>query len=228
MRTWHLDSSLDATTSPHIRCPSTRGTSRSPFGSAPTSACSSSSSAHLLLDAADPHRGWTALVIAEPQRAFSGGQFQLVLPTLTHYGVELWVPELGGRVDPDSEGRGAHGTLRRAGEGGAAPPADPDAQRDARMRSAEFLPLSGSQRSFFRIGGRDEGHPDPVIRAVVDAARYRHAMRRALRATRAAVDRGGRNKTRGYLCDHTGTRERAGQRGSWSVAASGHISPPPP
>jgi site-specific DNA recombinase len=58
----------------------------------------------LLLDAADPHRGWTALVIAEPQRAFSGGQFQLVFPTLTHYGVELWVPELGGRVDPDSEG----------------------------------------------------------------------------------------------------------------------------
>ena len=27
----------------------------------------------LLLDAADPHRGWSALVIAEPQRAFSGG-----------------------------------------------------------------------------------------------------------------------------------------------------------
>ena len=60
--------------------------------------------ARLLADAAIPDRGWTALVIAEPQRAFSGGQFQLVFPQLTHYGVELWVPELGGRIDPDSEG----------------------------------------------------------------------------------------------------------------------------
>lgn len=58
----------------------------------------------LLRDAADPNRGWSALVIAEPQRAFSGGQFQLVFPQLTHYGIELWVPELGGRIDPDSEG----------------------------------------------------------------------------------------------------------------------------
>ena len=58
----------------------------------------------LLADAANPVRGWSALVIAEPQRAFSGGQFQLVFPQLTHYGIELWVPELGGRIDPDSEG----------------------------------------------------------------------------------------------------------------------------
>jgi site-specific DNA recombinase len=58
----------------------------------------------LLADAANPRRGWTALVIAEPQRAFSGGQFQLVFPQLTHYGIDLWVPELGGRIDPDSEG----------------------------------------------------------------------------------------------------------------------------
>jgi len=58
----------------------------------------------LLEDVADPRRGWSALVIAEPQRAFSGGQFQLVFPQLTHYGVDLWVPELGGRINPDSEG----------------------------------------------------------------------------------------------------------------------------
>jgi len=74
--------------------------------------------ARLLSDAANPHRGWTALVIAEPQRAFSGGQFNLVFPQLTHYGVELWVPELGGRVDPDSEGHemlmGLFGGLSKA------------------------------------------------------------------------------------------------------------------
>lgn len=57
------------------------------------------------------------MVIAEPQRAFSGGQFQLVFPQLTHYGVDLWVPELGGRVDPDSEGHEMRaGSLSGLGE----------------------------------------------------------------------------------------------------------------
>ena len=72
----------------------------------------------VLADAANPARGWTALVIAEPQRAFSGGQFQLVFPQLTHFGIELWVPELGGRIDPDSEGHemlmGLFGGLSKA------------------------------------------------------------------------------------------------------------------
>ncbi len=71
-----------------------------------------------MADAANPARGWTAVVIAEPQRAFSGGQFQLVFPQLTHYGIELWVPELGGRIDPDSEGHemlmGLFGGLSKA------------------------------------------------------------------------------------------------------------------
>lgn len=57
----------------------------------------------LLEDVADPSRGWDALVVGEPQRAFSGAQFQLVFPVLSHYGVDLWVPEIGGRVDPDSD-----------------------------------------------------------------------------------------------------------------------------
>lgn len=57
----------------------------------------------LLADVTDPARGWKRLVIGEPQRAFSGAQFQLVFPVLCHYGVELWVPEVGGPVDPDSE-----------------------------------------------------------------------------------------------------------------------------
>ncbi|MDP1820909.1 MAG: recombinase family protein [Acidimicrobiales bacterium] len=74
--------------------------------------------ARLLADAAHPGRGWSAVVIAEPQRAFSGGQFQLVFPQLTHYGIELWVPELGGRIDPDSEGHemlmGLFGGLSKA------------------------------------------------------------------------------------------------------------------
>lgn len=57
----------------------------------------------LLADLADPQRGWNKLVIGEPQRAFSGPQFQLVFPLLCHHKVQLWVPEVGGPVDPDSE-----------------------------------------------------------------------------------------------------------------------------
>jgi site-specific DNA recombinase len=57
----------------------------------------------LLTALADPNRGFDAVVIGEPQRAFYGGQYGLTMPVLTHYGVTLWVPEVGGAVDPDSE-----------------------------------------------------------------------------------------------------------------------------
>jgi site-specific DNA recombinase len=52
----------------------------------------------------DPHRGWTGIVVGEPQRAFGDtGQVQTVLAQLHHYDVGLWIPELQGPVDPDSE-----------------------------------------------------------------------------------------------------------------------------
>lgn len=57
----------------------------------------------LLADLALPSRAFDAVVIGEPQRAFYGNQFGLTFPVLTHYGVELWVPEVGGRVDPGSD-----------------------------------------------------------------------------------------------------------------------------
>lgn len=44
-----------------------------------------------------------AVVIGEPQRAFYGNQFGLTFPEFVHYGVDLWVPEVGGAVDPGSE-----------------------------------------------------------------------------------------------------------------------------
>ena len=59
--------------------------------------------AQLLADLADPGRGFDAVVIGEPQRAFYGNQYSLTMPVLTHYGVQLWVPEVGGPIDPDSE-----------------------------------------------------------------------------------------------------------------------------
>jgi site-specific DNA recombinase len=52
----------------------------------------------------DPNRGWTGIVVGEPQRAFGDtGQVQTVLAQLHHYRVGLWIPELQGPVDPDSE-----------------------------------------------------------------------------------------------------------------------------
>ena len=57
----------------------------------------------LLADCARRDRGFDAIVIGEPQRAFAGSQYGLTAPLLWHHGVELWVPEVGGRVDPDSE-----------------------------------------------------------------------------------------------------------------------------
>jgi site-specific DNA recombinase len=51
----------------------------------------------------DPARGFEAVVIGEPARAFYGNQFSLTFPVFVHYGVELWMPEVGGRVDPGSD-----------------------------------------------------------------------------------------------------------------------------
>jgi DNA invertase Pin-like site-specific DNA recombinase len=57
----------------------------------------------LLTVLADPDRGFDAVVLGEPQRAFYGNQFGLTFPVFVHYGVELWVPEVGGAVDPGSD-----------------------------------------------------------------------------------------------------------------------------
>ncbi len=48
-------------------------------------------------------RGFGGVVIGEPARAFYGNQFGLTFPVFEHFGVELWVPEVGGRVDPGSD-----------------------------------------------------------------------------------------------------------------------------
>ena len=52
---------------------------------------------------ADPDRGWDAIVIGEYERAFYGSQYAAMAPLFEHYGVQLWMPEVGGRVDYASE-----------------------------------------------------------------------------------------------------------------------------
>ena len=59
--------------------------------------------AALVAQLADPDRGWDAIVIGEYERAFYGNQYASMAPLLEHYGVSLWMPEVGGRVDWHAE-----------------------------------------------------------------------------------------------------------------------------
>ena len=59
--------------------------------------------AALVAQLADPCRRWDAVVIGEYERAFYGSQYAMVAPLLEHYGIQLWMPEAGGRVDFASE-----------------------------------------------------------------------------------------------------------------------------
>ncbi|MFI6686775.1 recombinase family protein [Streptomyces sp. NPDC050485] len=59
--------------------------------------------AALLQDLRNPERGFDAVVIGEPQRTFYGNQFGNTFPLFVHFHVPLWVPEVGGPIDPDNE-----------------------------------------------------------------------------------------------------------------------------
>jgi site-specific DNA recombinase len=59
--------------------------------------------AALVAQLADPCRGWDAIVAGEYERAFYGSQYAMMAPLFEHYGVQLWMPEAGGRVDFASE-----------------------------------------------------------------------------------------------------------------------------
>lgn len=50
-----------------------------------------------------PSRGFDAVVIGEPHRAFYGNQYSLTFPLFEHFGIPLWVPEVGGAIDGANE-----------------------------------------------------------------------------------------------------------------------------
>ncbi|WP_369359772.1 hypothetical protein [Streptomyces sp. cg2] len=54
----------------------------------------------LLAAMADPDRDFDAIAIGSCERAFHGNQFASMAPLFEHYGVALWVPELGGAIAP--------------------------------------------------------------------------------------------------------------------------------
>src|SRR5664279_2081226 len=84
----------------------------------------------------DPERGFDAVVIGEPQRAFYGNQFGLTFPVFVHFGVGLWVPEVGGAVDPGSD---AHDLVMSIDGGHRSTAAPPRARRDRCTRCSENL-----------------------------------------------------------------------------------------
>jgi DNA invertase Pin-like site-specific DNA recombinase len=57
-------------------------------------------SARLLAELKRPDRGWSGVVVGEGTRCWYGNQFSLIAPKFAAYGVDLWVPELGGKYDP--------------------------------------------------------------------------------------------------------------------------------
>ncbi len=59
--------------------------------------------AALVAALADPDRGWDAVVIGEYERAFYGSQYASMAPLFEHYGIQLWTPEVGGRIDFHAE-----------------------------------------------------------------------------------------------------------------------------
>ena len=60
--------------------------------------------AALVAAMADPDRDFDAIVVGEYERAFYGSQYALMAPLFEHYGVQLWLPEAGGRVNVAAEG----------------------------------------------------------------------------------------------------------------------------
>jgi DNA invertase Pin-like site-specific DNA recombinase len=59
--------------------------------------------AALVAALADPDRGWDAIVIGEYERAFYGAQYASMAPLFEYYGIQLWMPEVGGLVDWHAE-----------------------------------------------------------------------------------------------------------------------------
>jgi hypothetical protein len=55
--------------------------------------------AALLVAAANPERGFDAIVVGEFERAFYGNQLQQLMPVFDRYGVQLWLPETDGPLD---------------------------------------------------------------------------------------------------------------------------------
>jgi site-specific DNA recombinase len=58
--------------------------------------------AELLAALANPDRGFDAIVVGEYERAFAADQFQRMAPLFRRHGIQIWLPEANGPLDPGS------------------------------------------------------------------------------------------------------------------------------
>jgi DNA invertase Pin-like site-specific DNA recombinase len=122
--------------------------------------------ARRLMDALkDPQRGFEAVVIGEPHRAFAGTQFALTYPLFAQHGVPLWVPELNGPIDPASE---AHDIVMTLYAGMSA------AER-IRIRTR----VRAAMQALTRTEGRFIGGQAPYGYRLVDAGPHPHPRKAA-------------------------------------------------
>ena len=189
--------------------------------------------AALLALLSDQCRGFDGVVIGEPARAFYGNQFGLTFPVFAHYGVELWVPEVGGRVDPGSD---AHDLVMSL-YGGMS-----KGERNRikiRVRSAmaaqaatEGRFLGGRPPYGYRLG--DAGahpnpgkaadgrrlhrlEPDPIAAPIVQRIFAEYIGGRGLFAIAERLNDDGIPSPSGH--DPARNRHRASGRGAWSKSA---------
>jgi DNA invertase Pin-like site-specific DNA recombinase len=188
--------------------------------------------ARLLEVLADPNRGFDAVVIGEPQRAFSGNQFSLTFPLFVHHHVGLWVPEVGGAVDPDSEAhdlvmtlfggmsKGERNRIRtrvrtamraQAQEGrflGGRPPYG--------YRLADAGPHPNPEKA--RIGQRlHQLEPDPTTAPIVE--RIYQAFATGAGYARIATDLTNDGIPSPSASDPARNRHRASSKGAWAKSA---------
>lgn len=121
--------------------------------------------ASLMQAVADAGRGFDAIVIGEPARAFYSTQYPMIAPLLAHHRVALWVPEVGGPIDPDSE---VH-ELVMSLYGGLS--------KSERIRIQKRVHAAMS--ALVRADGRYAGGRPPYGYRLVDAGRHPHPGRAA-------------------------------------------------
>jgi hypothetical protein len=122
--------------------------------------------AALVAQLADPERGWDAIVIGEYERAFYGNQYASMVPLFEHYGIQLWMPEVGGRVDWHAEDpRADHARVGAVVEAGDHPHPGPGADRDGGP-DAGAGPVPGRPPAVWVSAGRCRAASEQGARSV--------------------------------------------------------------
>jgi len=130
--------------------------------------------AALVAALADPGARMGAIVIGEYERAFYGSQYASMAPLFEHCGIQLWMPEVGGRVDWHAEDHEQTMLALGLSSKRRSPDPDPGSHRDGHPdpgagplagRSAAVQVPARRRRTASEQGSRGLGTPRPSARA---------------------------------------------------------------